>query len=103
MTLNIDFVIELPINLEKKGKWFISSCPILDVYSQGRTEEEAKENIIDALSLFFLSCFERGTLDAVLKECGFRPLMKKRISKHLKKPENYVSVPIPFEVNTKFA
>jgi len=103
MTLNIDFIMKLPLKLEKKGEWFISSCPIIDVYSQGKTAKEAKENIIDAVSLFFLSCFERGTLDAVFKECGFRPLMKKRITKPLKEPENYINVSIPFEVNTKHA
>jgi len=62
---------KLPYAVVKKGKWFISSCPILDVYSQGRTEKKAKENLVEALSLFFSSCFERNVLDEVLKECGF--------------------------------
>ena len=36
--------------------------------------EEAKKNIAEALFMFFRSCFERGTLDAVLKQCGFRSM-----------------------------
>ena len=53
------------------GKYFVSHCPVLDVYSQGHTEEEALRNLRDALRLFVESCHERGTLDQVLKECGF--------------------------------
>ncbi|MBF0103493.1 MAG: hypothetical protein HQK77_21540 [Desulfobacterales bacterium] len=61
----------LPIKIKKRKKWFVSSCPILDVCSQGETEDHAKKNLIEALSLFLTSCYERNTLEAVLKECGF--------------------------------
>jgi len=53
-----------------------NSCDALDVASQGETEEEARKNIAEALFMFLQSCIERGTLDAVLKKCGFRPLME---------------------------
>ena len=42
-------------------------------YSQGDTEETALGNLAKALHLFIESCFERGTLEEVLKDCGFRP------------------------------
>ncbi len=45
----------------------LSCPPILDVITQGETEEKAKQNLNDALSLFLVSWFERGTLDSVLK------------------------------------
>jgi len=32
---------------------------------------EAKKNLVDALLLFVTTCFEMGTLDAVMKECGY--------------------------------
>ena len=67
----VKFTIELPVKLTKGEKWHVASCPILDVHSQGDTVEEAKSNLTEALTLFFLSCFERGTLDEVLRECGF--------------------------------
>lgn len=63
--------IGLPIKARKKGDWFLASCSSLDVVSQGETQEQAKKNIGEALYLFFRSCIERGTLDAVLKQCGF--------------------------------
>ena len=60
MDLGLEF--KLPARVRKKGKWFISSCPPLDVHSQGRTKDEAERNLVDALTSFFISCYERGTL-----------------------------------------
>ena len=42
----------------------------LDVYSQGDTKEEAIINLGEAIHLFLKSCLDRGTLGAVLEECG---------------------------------
>ncbi len=75
------------------------SRPILDVITQGETEEKAKQNLNDALSLFLVSCFERGTFDSVLKECGFRPgRTGKKIADY---PESkYIDVPIELLTTT---
>ena len=54
--------------MKKKGKWLISSCNLLDVHSQGHTREQAERNLKDALATFLLSCYERGTLEVVLRE-----------------------------------
>jgi hypothetical protein len=35
------------------GEWFIAQCLEVDVASQGETEEEALENLRDALELHF--------------------------------------------------
>ena len=67
----ITITFNLPVKIVKKEKWYVSSCPMLDVFSQGDTEDHARNNLIDALSLFLTSCFDNGTLEAVLKECGF--------------------------------
>ncbi len=90
---------ELPATLKKKGKWFVSSCPLLDVKSQGETEEKAIENLVEALTLFFVSCFDRGALDEVLKECGFTPAGKPGFS-HFPKNTFPVDVPIPFLIDS---
>lgn len=37
--------VSLPIIIAKEGKWYVASCPLLDIASQGKTEEEAKKNI----------------------------------------------------------
>ncbi len=75
MKVQITFTAKLPIQITKKEKWFVASCPALDVACQGETEDAARKNIAEALFMFLRSCFERGTLDAVLKECGFEAAM----------------------------
>jgi predicted RNase H-like HicB family nuclease len=41
--------VPVPILLTKEGKWFVGSCPILDIATQGRTEMEVKENLADLI------------------------------------------------------
>ncbi|MDA8003167.1 MAG: type II toxin-antitoxin system HicB family antitoxin [Alphaproteobacteria bacterium] len=69
------------ITQEKPGL-HVSYCPALDLYSQGKTREEARENLIEATHLFIESCLERNTLSEALTECGFdriiRPARKKK-------------------------
>ncbi|MCU7840885.1 MAG: type II toxin-antitoxin system HicB family antitoxin [Candidatus Thiodiazotropha sp. (ex Troendleina suluensis)] len=67
----IRFEMSVPVTVKQDGDWFISACPLLDVFSQGDTHDKAVSNIIEALQLFISSCYERGTLDKVLKESGF--------------------------------
>ena len=95
--ISVHFSMHLPVKVTQKEKWYLSSCPILDVHSQGETEKIAREKLIEALSLFFVSCFERGTLDAALKECGFKPANQK--VEPPASPEEFIDVPIPFYIN----
>lgn len=57
---------DILIHREKPGL-YVSYCAALDLYSQGATRKEAKENIIEAAELFVRSCLERNTLGEVLK------------------------------------
>jgi len=41
--------ISLPIVVMKEGGWFVASCPILDIATQGETEQEVKENMTDLI------------------------------------------------------
>lgn len=96
MKKNMVMEIKLPAKITKKSKWYVASCQILNVSSQGSTEKKAKKNLIEALTLFFISCIEHNTLDAVLKECGFKkatiyPATPK--SPKIKK-EDYVNIPL---------
>lgn len=42
--------IPFPVFVAKEGKWFVASCPALDIATQGKTEQEAKENIEDLIN-----------------------------------------------------
>ena len=41
--------------IEREGDGYVSLCPELDVASQGDSIEEARANLIEALTLFFES------------------------------------------------
>lgn len=99
-------VFKLPIEVKKKGDIYVSCCPALDVWSQGDSKGEAEKNIKDAVSLFIISCFERGSIDQVLKDCGLHPLHSMQgnentidVSTPDANDEHMIEVPIPFNVN----
>jgi predicted RNase H-like HicB family nuclease len=39
--------------IEREENWFVALCPELDIASQGKTVEEARANLIEAIELFF--------------------------------------------------
>jgi predicted RNase H-like HicB family nuclease len=39
--------------IEREGDGYVSLCPELDIASQGKTIEEARRNLQEALELFF--------------------------------------------------
>ncbi len=99
--LAIEFQFKVPIVFEKDKDLneYVVTCPILDICSQGSTKKEAEKNIREAIGLFLLSCIERDTLNEVLKECGFKPMLKKPISalKGRKSPSHkniHVQIPL---------
>ncbi len=49
----MDVQIPLPIVIAKEGRWFVATCPVLDIATQGKTEEEVKENMEDLISEYF--------------------------------------------------
>ena len=60
----------------KEGDMFVSYNPELNVPSCGKTIEEAKENLKEAVELFIEETEKMGTLKEILEEAGF---IKKRI------------------------
>ncbi|MCE5248878.1 hypothetical protein LLG96_01520 [bacterium] len=97
----VTFKAQLPFTVMQREKWFLASCSLLDVHSQGLTADEAENNLREALELFLLSCFERGTLEKVMKDCGFIPYFAALQGDVIPKTpasEKTIEVPIPFMV-----
>jgi predicted RNase H-like HicB family nuclease len=76
----------------REGGWFFAHCPPLDITTQGRTLAEAKQNLQEAAGLFIISCIERGTLDAALRELGF---VKVEAQLQARMPANAFKMVIP--------
>ncbi len=45
--------IPLPVVIAREGKWFVASCPVLDLATQGETETEVKEMMEDLINEYF--------------------------------------------------
>jgi predicted RNase H-like HicB family nuclease len=39
--------------IERDGEWYVALSPELDIASQGETIEEARQNLAEAIELFF--------------------------------------------------
>jgi predicted RNase H-like HicB family nuclease len=104
MDLQARMELVVPSTVRKKGKWYVSSCSLLDVHSEGRTEPEARRNLVEAFVEFLLSCFERGTLNEVLREAGFVPVAEARSRPTaFPKKGQFVRVPLPFVIAQRTA
>jgi predicted RNase H-like HicB family nuclease len=97
----VRFAFKLPANVTKKGHWFISKCPLLDVYSQGKNKKEALANLEEALKLFIESCYQRGTLVRLLTESGFEAAENNQELPD--KQQEYVNVPLSLIAGRKHA
>lgn len=87
----VRFNMSVPAIVRKEGKWFYSSCPSLDVHSQGKTEKEALKNLVEALQLFVETCYEQGTFEQMLREQGFVPGQETKGAQ----AKRMVNVPLP--------
>ena len=67
----MEFRLSGAIKKDEEVNVFVSYCQALKIYSQGRTEEEAKQAITSAVTLFLSVCYQRGILDKTLRERGF--------------------------------
>ena len=97
MTARVQVEFTVPAEVGEEGAYFVAVCPPLDVFSQGKTEESALVNLAEALQLFIESCYERGTLEEVLKDCGFRPGGN---SSGFQESGRMVRVPLPLVAQT---
>jgi predicted RNase H-like HicB family nuclease len=77
--------------VRRDGDLYFAHCPPLDVTTQGKTQAEARNNLIEATELFVISCVERGTLDQALRELGFVKVQ----AKINRRPANSFAMNIP--------
>jgi predicted RNase H-like HicB family nuclease len=59
---------QLTAIIEREGDGYVSLCPELDIASQGKTVQEARENIREALELFFESASAKEIQERLRQE-----------------------------------
>ena len=58
----------ITVSIIQDGDWFLSHCLDYDIASQGKTIEEARENIVEAVNLFL----EAASPDEVMQRLASR-------------------------------
>jgi predicted RNase H-like HicB family nuclease len=74
LEINVVFNLKGAFRDDKVADGVISYCPALNVFSHGKTKEEAKEALSNAIRLFLETCYQRNTLGDILRKAGFNPL-----------------------------
>ena len=64
-------VLDFSIEVWRRREWFVAKCPELDFVSQGKSQEEARANLMEVIQIQFEEMMEMGTLDDYLAECGY--------------------------------
>ena len=98
MKATATFTISFPIEVKKEVRYYFASCPTLDVWACGKTQVDAVKNLKDTLQLFLAHCFDRGTLEMVLKGCGFTSL-KQSLFQDTACQIDEMEVPLPFVID----
>jgi len=63
--------IEYTVQIWKEGNQYVAHAMPLDVASSGRTPEEARKALDEAVHLFLVTAMDIGTLEEVLQEAGY--------------------------------
>lgn len=66
----------LPVTILKEGKQYIAYTPALDLSTSGNTYKQAKKRFEEIVDIFFEEIIEKGTLEEVLSELGWKKIKK---------------------------
>lgn len=72
----LGYNVNLPVVIFKEDKTFIAYTPALDLSTAGENFEAVKEKFDQAVKIFFEEVNEKGTLEEVLAENGWRKINK---------------------------
>ena len=64
--------IAFTVHIFREGDTYVAHVPEFDVSSCGKTTDDARRNIMDAVKGFLETADETGTLNDVLEESGYR-------------------------------
>lgn len=67
--------VQLTAVIEREDDWFVATCPELDVVSQGKTVEEARFNLLEAVEGFFEVASRAEIKRRLKKETYIMPIM----------------------------
>ncbi len=63
--------IEYTVQIWKEGDQFVAHAMPLDVISSGKTPDEARKALDEAVHLFLVTAIDMGTLEEILQDSGY--------------------------------
>jgi len=63
--------IEYTVQIWKEGNQFVAHAMPLDVMSSGRTPDEARKALDEAVHLFLVTAVDKGTFEEILQDSGY--------------------------------
>lgn len=69
-------IIRFNIIVLQEGPAYVAWAPAFDLSSCGDSVKEAKNNLAEAVSLFWEECKKKGTLKKVLTSLGWQSIVK---------------------------
>ena len=66
--------IRLTEEIWKEGNMYVSYCPELDVVSCGEDVQQAKKNLLEAITINVEETKKIGTFERFLEECGIEQI-----------------------------
>lgn len=79
MVLKLTASLKGAVRWDDQAKVFLSFCPALNIYSQGLSEDEAREALESTMRLYIETCIERGILEQILRRAGFNKSSEKAV------------------------
>jgi hypothetical protein len=73
----VNLEISLPVSFLREGKYFIAYTPALDLSTSALSFDKAKKRFEEVVKIFFEELMEKGTLDEVLADLGWRKVRKR--------------------------
>ena len=72
MKTSTTMTLSLPIQSKGESKYFVYCYPALDLWSVGKTREEAERDLIQSLQFLLERCSKYDSIDKVLSDCGHK-------------------------------
>lgn len=66
--------LNVTVELWKQGKYFVTFCPELSLFSRKKTEKEAKETLINIAQNLFKKLCDEKALDTYLEYAGMEKI-----------------------------
>jgi predicted RNase H-like HicB family nuclease len=66
--------IRLTEEIWKEGNMYVSYCPELDIVSCGKDVQQAKKNLLEAITINIEETKKMGTFEQFIEDCGLEKI-----------------------------